>query len=241
MNEVEFRSGVINPVECFKEAWEIVKDEYLLIFAITVVGLMIGGFVPIFLSGPMIAGIYFCLFQKIDGKGVKFEQLFKGFDYFLPSVVLMAIITIPFIIVLVGVYIPIIMASVSGASPEAIMSIMIGAFAVEVVFAFIMVCLHTLLMFSIPLIVDKKLSALESIKLSAKAVMANKGGVVGLFVVSFGVAIVGYLMLCVGIYLAIPLILAATTVAYRKVFPSPESPNFNPPPPNAYGNAGNYQ
>ena len=93
MNEVQFRTGVISPVECFKEAWEIIKDEYLLIFAITAVGLMIGGVIPIFLSGPMLAGIYFCLFQKIDGKSVSFEQLFKGFDYFLPSVILMAIIT----------------------------------------------------------------------------------------------------------------------------------------------------
>lgn len=240
MNEVEFRSGVISPVECFKEAWELIKDEYLLIFAITVVGLLIGGFVPIFLSGPMIAGIYHCLFQKIDGKGVNFEQLFKGFDYFLPSVILMAIITIPLIIVFAGVYVPIIIAGVSGASPQEMMSIMIAAFAVEVVIAFIMVCLHTLIMFSIPLIVDKNMSAWNSIKLSAKAVLANKGGVVGLFVVGFVVAIVGYLLLCFGIYLVIPLILTATTVAYRKVFPSPENPNFNPPPPNAYQNAGNF-
>lgn len=240
MSEVEFKTGVIHPVECFKEAWELIKDEYLLIFAITVVGLLIGGVVPILLSGPMIAGIYYCLFQKIDGKGVNFEQLFKGFDYFLPSVILMAIITIPLMIVFVGIYIPIIMASISGASPEEMMTIMITAFAVEAVLAFIMVCLHTLLMFSIPLIVDKKMSAWASIKLSAKAVMANKGGVVGLFVVAFGIAFVGYLMLCVGIYLVIPLLLAGTTVAYRKVFPSPNSPNFNPPPPDVYQNAGNF-
>jgi hypothetical protein len=48
--------------------------------------------------------------------------------------------------------------------------------------------------------------------------------VAGLFGVGFVVALVGYLALCIGIYLALPLILASTAVAYRKIFPA--SPNF---------------
>ena len=238
MNNAEFNTGVIRPVECYKEAWEIIKDEYILIWAITFVGLMIGGVIPIIISGPMLAGIYYCMFKKIDGEKVSFEQLFRGFDYFLPSAILMAVITIPLIIVIVGVYIPIVLASMAGVSPDEMLTIMISSFAIEVVFAFLMVCLHTLIMFSIPLIVDRKMGAWESIKVSAKAVMANKSGVVGLFVVGFVIVMLGYLALCIGVYFVLPLMIAGTAVAYRKVFPSEGTPNLTPPPPDSYQDAG---
>jgi len=29
-NPVEFRSGVISPVECVKEGWQLIKDQYWL-------------------------------------------------------------------------------------------------------------------------------------------------------------------------------------------------------------------
>lgn len=61
--------------------------------------------------------------------------------------------------------------------------------------------------------------------ISAKAVWQNLSGVVGLFAVGIVVAIVGYLMLCIGIYLVLPLIIAANVVAYRKIFP--ESPGLS--------------
>ncbi len=43
MNNTEFRTGVIKPVECVKEGWELIKSEYWLLFAITLVGALIGG------------------------------------------------------------------------------------------------------------------------------------------------------------------------------------------------------
>ena len=143
---------------------------------------------------------------------------------------------VPTFILIFAIYLPMIGIAFVGQRMDEgeLMMFIIGTVAIEVVVALIMVCIHTLLLFAFPLIVDKKLSAVQAIKLSARAVWNNLGGVVGLFVVGFGVAFVGYLMLCVGIYLALPLIIAATLVAYRKVFPGTLAPGFNPPPPNAY-------
>jgi hypothetical protein len=42
------------------------------------------------------------------------------------------------------------------------------------------------------------------------------------------------MMLCIGIYLVIPLIFASNAVAYRKIFPSRDAGQFGPPPPKAY-------
>jgi len=75
------------------------------------------------------------------------------------------------------------------------------------------------MLFAFPLIADRNLGGIAALKLSARAVWANKKGVGGVFGVGILVAIAGYLLLCVGIYLAVPVIMMATTVAYRKVFP----------------------
>ncbi len=36
----EFNTGVIRPVECMKEGWELIKDEYWLFLGITFVGML---------------------------------------------------------------------------------------------------------------------------------------------------------------------------------------------------------
>jgi len=56
-------------------------------------------------------------------------------------------------------------------------------------------------------------------KLSARAVLKNIGGVGGMILVNLGLALVGEAALCVGLYLMIPIITATNLVAYRKVFP----------------------
>ena len=218
----EFRTGVIRPVEVYKEAWELIKSEYWLIFAITLVGLIVGSAVPVILIGPMMCGIYLVLLNKADGRPIEFGQLFKGFDYFMPALVLAAIITLPTLVMIFGMYVPMIAIAFAGPrmSESEVITAIAGTIAVELVLAVVVVCLHTLLIFAFPLIVDRGMSGIEAIKTSARAVWQNLGGVAGLFGVGFVVAMVGYFALCVGMYLALPLILASTAVAYRKIFPA---------------------
>ena len=62
-DNLQFRTGVVKPVECLKEGWALIKDQYWLFLGITVVGMLIGKAVPIVLLGPMMAGIFLCLLQ----------------------------------------------------------------------------------------------------------------------------------------------------------------------------------
>ena len=236
MQNTEFKTGVIKPIEIYKESWELMKDQYWLIFAVTIVGMLIGGLVPVILIGPMICGIYMCLFQKIDGKPVVFDSLFKGFDYFMPGLIVAVVITVPIIILLLTIYIPMIGMAVAGQKMKEseIIPFLIGIFVFEFVAAIIMVCFHTLLMFAFPLIVDRKLTGVQAIKVSAKAVWHNLAGVAGLMGVGIVVGVMGYLALCVGIYLVIPLIFMSNAVAFRKIFPALAADQFAPPPPTAY-------
>jgi uncharacterized membrane protein len=90
----------------------------------------------------------------------------------------------------------------------------------DVVIMVLLVCFHTLLMFTFPLIVDRNLGAFEAMKVSARAVLKNMGGVVGMIGVNFALIMVGYVALCVGVYFVIPIIMAGNVMAYRRVFPS---------------------
>ncbi len=130
----------------------------------------------------------------------------------------------------------------SKLSSDELMTIFIGAAAVEFVLLFVMVCFHTLLIFSFPLIIDRKASAIESIKLSARAVWKNLGGVAGLIGLSFILMMIPGIVTCgIGMYFVMPIIFAGFMVAYRKVFPSLGNQFHNqPPPPNAFRGAGSY-
>ncbi len=236
MDHIAFRTGVIRPIECYKEGWEMIKDQFWLVFAIVLVGMIIGSLVPIIILGPMMCGIYLCLLDRYEGRDVSFDKLFKGFDHFLPSLALTIIIMAPVVVMVVLVYVPLIVMAMAGPNmnESELLGFLAGVIIFELIVAVIMVCFHTLLLFSFPLIADKQVSAWRSVTLSSKAVWANLSGVAGLFGVGMVVAIIGYLMLCIGLYLVIPMIFAANVVAYRKIFPGSTERFGAPPPPNYY-------
>lgn len=240
MQDLEFRTGVIKPVEIFKEAWELIKDQYWLIFGVTLLGLLIGGVVPIIIMGPMVCGIYLCMFERIEGREVKIDMLFKGFDYFVPSLIVSVCMMLPVVVLIVAIYVPMFGMLIAGKrmGESELIAFLIGAVVVELIVAIAMVCFHTLLMFAFPLVADRKLSGFATIKLSARAVWNNLSGMAGLFGVSFLVAMVGYLILCVGVYLTLPLIFMANAIAFRRIFPSVNSNGNGPPPPTAYEGLG---
>jgi hypothetical protein len=236
MNGIEFNTGAISPIECVKEGWEVIKPDFWLLLGITFVAGLIGGFSMYILLGAMICGMTYAYLKRIDGQSVSFDDLWKGFSWWLPGLVVTAFIVIPLIVVYAVVYVPIIMSAVMGSklSEDELVTMLIVAGVVDLILIVIMVCVHTLLMFSFPLIVDRNLGAIKAMTTSARAVLKNIGGVVGLIVVNFGLVFLGYLALCVGIYFVIPIIIAGQLVAYRRVFPRLNPQNFNPPPPNAY-------
>jgi hypothetical protein len=222
MQNLEFRTGVIKPIECVKEAWERIKPDFWLLFAVVLVGALLGAISFYVVMGAMICGINYVFLKQIDGEKFVFDDLWKGMQYLWPGLIVTAFIFVPMIVVYGFIYVPILAATIMGdrMSQNELMSVLVGAFAVDLVLIVVMVCFHTLLMFSFPLIVDRKLGAIQAMTTSAKAVWKNMGGVVGLILVNMGIAILGELAFCIGIYLAIPVVFATNVVAYRKVFPA---------------------
>ena len=225
-NIPDFRSGVIKSVDCLKEGYELIKDQYWLFLGITLVGLLIGGAVPIVLIGPMMCGIHMCLLQKMRGEEVKFETLFKGFDYFTPSLIASLIQFVPVFFMIIVVYILFFalffgMAATqqSGGDPGLAFGLILIVFVIFLVVMVISALLQAFFTFMYPLIVDKKLSGMDAVKTSINAVKVNFGGVFGLILLNFGLTMLGVLVCYVGAFLVLPITMASYSVAYRKVFP----------------------
>jgi len=228
---VAFTTGAIRPARCLREGWALIRDSYGLFLAITFVGLLIGGFGPMgVLMGPCLCGIYFTLLKRMAGEEPRFEMLFKGFDWFVPSLVVTLIqigvtlvLLIPVGVVVVGGTLGMAaLADQNGGDPPAwFFVLLVAALAVLLLIALSVACLFV---FSYQLLVDRNLDPVESLKTSARATWANLGGVAGLLLLNSLLAIAGLLCCIVGVYLVMPVVLAAQLVAYRAVFPQVAEP-----------------
>src|SRR5215475_3430639 len=240
-NNTDFRVGVIQPMECIKEGWALIKDQYWLFLGLAIVTLLIGGAVPIVLMGAMMIGLFLCLFEKMGGRPFEFGLLFKGFDHFVAGLVVTAIKMVPMLIIMVPYYIFIVAMMATNAprgraSDEEVARFMTSFFGVEIVFVLIVmvvsICIEIFFMFAYPLVADRKLSGLDAIKLSFKAGKANFGGILGLLLLNALFGMLGLLLCFVGVYLYLPISFASQAVAYRRVFPEvPETFAQSPPPP----------
>lgn len=230
----EIQAGVIRPIECMNEGWELIKNDFWMLFAITLVAVVLGGVTMYILFGAMMCGVYYCYLQKIDGKPVSFDDLWKGFQWWVPGLITVIIMFVPMFIIMGIIYAPFIAAMAMGSklSESEIIGLLLGALAIDVAAIVLMVCFHTLLMFTFPLIVDRNLGAFEAMKMSAKGVWKNLGGIAGFYGVAFILGFVGTLACGIGTYFVLPIIMAGTVVAYRKVFPKRDT--FGHPPSPGY-------
>jgi hypothetical protein len=238
----DFRVGVIKPVECIKEGWALIKDQYWLFFGLTIVAMLLGGAVPIVLMGPMMVGLFLCLFEKQGGRPFEFGLLFKGFDQFVPGLVVTAIKVIPILIIVLPFYF-IMFATMMAtmprgqANPDEMSRFLISFYSIEMVFVLVVMVVsigvEIFFMFAYPLVADRKMSGLDAVKLSVKAGKANFGGMLGLLALNALLGFAGIFLCFVGAYLYLPIAFASQAVAYRRVFPEARQPFASPPPPPA--------
>ncbi len=246
--EPTFNRGAVRPIECLKLGWELIKDQYWLFVGMAFVTFILSSFVPFgILMGPMMCGYYLALLQRRRGQTVEFGTLFKGFDYFGDSVIAALAHYVPMMIIIVGFYIVfyggflVVMVAQGGSNepdPTALFGFL-GVMLVAMLAMMVVITVITLIFnFSYPLIVDRRLSGIEAVKLSAKAALANFWPLLGLMLLNGLIATVGLFICYIGIMLAIPLTYAAVAVAYEQVFGlgQVQSPNLPPPPP-SFANA----
>jgi uncharacterized membrane protein len=230
---IEFRSNAVEPIQCIKQGWQLLKGQYWLFLGITLVAMLVGSVVPFgILLGPMFCGLYLCLLDRAGGNRVRFEMLFRGFDYFRASLAPTLLQVIPSIFILVPINIALTarMAAVnvrmqqhppqdmSELMPlmQELLTVTVVTFGVAMIIG---VILGVFFMFTYPLIVERKMPGMEALKLSMRAGSENLFGLAGLLILNIVISLLGASCCYVGAILYLPISFASLAVAYQQVFP----------------------
>lgn len=255
MIKQEFYRGAIDPVGCIKNGWNLISPNYWMYLGIALLGWVMMACIPclnIILLGPVMGGIYYVLLLDMRGEPVDFGMMFKGFDKFGNTLLVGLVQAIPGIVFQIldlffnvsNVLIQMNEIQRQGDLYQADGS-NIGIAAGLTLVYYIFVGIYFIVsiiwaisfIFAIPLVMEKEISAVEALKLSARAAWSNVGGVVLLFILLGLLMIAGFLALCIGWIFLLPLITASFAFAFRQVFPDlDETPVYSiPPPPTQYG------
>jgi uncharacterized membrane protein len=257
MNNPEFQRGVVDAGGSISNAWELIKQRYWMFVGIAFLTFIMTYYlycISWFIYGPVFAGVYFVVFRAMRGEPVEFGMMFKGFDKFVPLMVVGLIQSIPRILGdIVGIMANFAQLAMmpmldrdrdffqSSPAPFAITGAIIAIFFVVMV-AFIVFAFAWRIAFfcAIPLMLEYDLTPGEAVGLSIRAGFSNVGGLILLTILDVLVWIGGFILICFGlIFLSYPIIFVADVFAYRLIFPYIErNMNMAPPPPTAYGDFG---
>jgi len=243
-NLPDFKRNAVQPVECLKRGWDLIKDQYWLFLGMTVVGVMIGNAVPLgILMGPIMCGLYLAFMKRLAGEPVEFGILFKGFDFFVDGMIAGILHAIPIVAIIVPFYIFMFVGQFAvAASSRQGQADPTAAFAYLAVIGIGLPIMLILLIivsigfaFAFPLVADRRLSGMNAVKVSFKAGMANFWSLFGLMILNALLSIAGVLCCFVGVYFVMPVTFAAMAVAYTQVFGmAPRASIYTPPPPPSF-------
>lgn len=219
-NQVQVRRVSISPIDCYVQGKDFLGSEYGLFLGICIVGLILGGLVPIVLYGPAFCGMALCFLTRARGERVTFDLLFKGFDYFVPSL----IATLIYMGSLVAIFIPLMVFFFIGvammAAQSAAMTVlaMLAMCSVYVVWILIIGVAGMVFMFAALLIVDKRLEGPAAMGLAFKGLTTNLMGVLLSATIGQVILLLGTMLCIVPGILLVPIVFAGHFVVYQKIY-----------------------
>ena len=225
---VPYRRLSLTPIKYMQRAYRMIKAQYLLFLGVTFCGLLIGSIAPFgILLGPMLTGVYLCFLEKESGSTAKFETLFRGFEHFIPSFLVMltamlcnfiVTVTLVAITIITGFFllptagnafgnsVPVSFVAIGFAAAYSVL--MLASFLAFVPFAF---CFQ--------LIAEHKMSAGDAMRASTRAAMHNLFPLVAIYLCLSFFGFVAALFCYVPLFLLMPIQLGSTFILYRDTFP----------------------
>jgi hypothetical protein len=222
--EPTIRKVSLPPIQLLKDAYQLVDEQYWLFVGITFVGVLIGSAAPAgVLLGPMMCGIYLCFLHRMEGGTADFKLLFKGFDYFLDSLVatlimvaVMFVVLIPVIVVFLVAFFALAAGSRRGPPVPLLIGLELSFYLVMLILS---LAVSVPFVFVFHLIVDRGLKAIPAIKTSLRAVRANFMGILWMMVVFTFLSFLAALCCYFPAILLMPLTFGGICLAYRSIFP----------------------
>lgn len=205
-----------------RRARALISGKYALFLGISVAGVVVGGAIPpAILMGAMLCGIYDCYRKHDSGQAVELSDLFKGFDHFVQGLIATLVILVTTVVTtgpfIAAFIIGLAMLDSPGDAESALGTTLIAGSAAAIFL--IKVVLRTLTQFTYPLILDRKLTAFEAIRTSARGAWMNLTSVLATeFVASLALFVFGTCTCFVGIWFLLPFYFAMNWVEYTEIF-----------------------
>ena len=214
----------IRPIDCLKEAVNLIKEQYWLFVGITAVGILIGTLVPFYiLLGPMMCGIFYCFFKRSRGNRVRFEDLFKGFDFFVESLIISLILLGVMLVISIPLYALIffgIILNAPSAGEAGFLTIWLMFLILYPILLILSAVIGVLFSLTYPLIVDRGMKAVPALKTSISAATNNFGGLLALLLLIIVIITIAALFCYLPTFLVYPVCCGAMAIAYRRIFPA---------------------
>jgi uncharacterized membrane protein len=215
---------------CVSRGWDAVRGNFLLSIGATFVVMLvscvlsavplIGGPINLVLQGILYGGLYWFFLKLLRGEPAELGDAFAGFkrntkDLILAGVVQGAIVVG---VVLVAV-VPMIALGVGfGATHKSPTGLLFVLMPLALLLGVGVMVLSTMWVFAFPLVIDKGLGFWQAMELSRKTVLRRFWSVLGLLIVCGLIAVAGCLALIIGIFVAMPICVAAMAAAYDELF-----------------------
>ena len=220
----------IRSVDSLRQGWRMTQDSYWLFFAVCFVGLVLGGAVPILLTGPLTCGIFRCYLAKAKGQRVSFELLFEAFDVFVPSAIACALYTVVLLSITAAVLglttVCMIYGSLAMERGDVIVAAVAMVFAAVLLLVLMVFSLLSTLAwaFSCLLIEDRKLDGWTAYAEGLRIVCARPKAMMRYGWVHYIVLLAGALACGIGQLFVAPIIFGSLTHTYRELCHSPGEP-----------------
>jgi capsular polysaccharide biosynthesis protein/predicted Ser/Thr protein kinase len=216
--QVLARDYVLDIGSCLRRGWALVRSDFWPLVGITALVLVLWGaagsvgdtghsasstectvgVVSLLLCGPLLGGLYLHFLKKIRGGRVRLETAFSGFSNSFLQLVLAGFVTD--VLTVLGV----------------LCCILPGVY------------LFIAWWFTLPLVIDKRLDFWPAMRLSRKTISKYWGKFLEFFLVLGLVNLAGLMAVGVGVFVTVPVSLAALMYAYEDIFNPPGLPSAPP-------------
>ena len=218
---MEPKSVAVGPIDCFSQGKVMLGDQYMTFVLICLLNMLVAGAVPIVLVGPMFCGMMLCYLLCAQRKKVDINTLFKGFDYFMPGlIVTLIVVGIAIVASMPGLFMIIVgmvILPFAGDSP-------IGLIGIPIIMMgyLYMILLNLMFLplqqFAFTLVVERNMQPMDAIKLSLVGIKKNFFGILGLGFIGGLIMMVGAMLCFIGMFFAAPILYGGIFVAYQKIY-----------------------
>jgi len=224
---------------CVGDSWRLLQGNFGLIFGgvaifmlvqigvgvlaqIPILGILIS-LASLIITGPLTGGVYYFLLKNIRGQRAELGDVFAGFRFAFGQLLLgyLIVAALTGVAALPGaaiMAIPIIMMVQHHAVTAGLLLVALLGFVVVLVPA---IYLSTSWMFTLPLIIDKRMEFWPAMGASWRMVGKHWWLLFGLIVVCGLINVAGMMACCVGIFISLPVGLGAVMYAYESIFSAP--------------------